>query len=354
MKARAATVSSLCLTALASRRRSAARAPRLARSGGRPARGGGCARHGADRRPTAAGVPLRDPDGVAEQRLLVALGLVAVLIAADAVIRAGGPRARRWRAARALASTARRRRRAARLLRDLLRLPQPQEHRAAAAPGELFDRRLGDFDRSLFGGRRPGRSAPRPARHRRLRRRAVGRLHAVLRVRPGLARARARVRRATSRPGLFFVTALSLNWLMAAGSYFLLPSLGPVYADPADFAGLPSTGVSHLQDGAARAAHRLPPATRRPPARRRASARSRRCTARSSSPRAIAAHLLGAARGVRVAVWAAARADRRWRRSTSAGTTCSTTSAASSSRWPSLALARVADRLRAAHRARRA
>ena len=49
------------------------------------------------------------------------------------------------------------------------------------------------------------------------------------------------------RPGLFFVTALSLNWVLAAGSYFLLPSLGPVYAEPGDFAALPSTGVSHLQ-----------------------------------------------------------------------------------------------------------
>jgi hypothetical protein len=46
---------------------------------------------------------------------------------------------------------------------------------------------------------------------------------------------------------LFFATALSINWLIGAGSYFLLPSLGPAYADPAAFAMLPHTEVTHLQ-----------------------------------------------------------------------------------------------------------
>jgi membrane-associated phospholipid phosphatase len=49
------------------------------------------------------------------------------------------------------------------------------------------------------------------------------------------------------RIGLFFTTALSLNWLIGAGSYLLLPSLGPFQADPATFAMLPHTTVSHLQ-----------------------------------------------------------------------------------------------------------
>ena len=46
------------------------------------------------------------------------------------------------------------------------------------------------------------------------------------------------------RAGLFLTTALAINWSLAAASYFLLPSLGPVYAESAQFAGLPSTGVS--------------------------------------------------------------------------------------------------------------
>ena len=49
------------------------------------------------------------------------------------------------------------------------------------------------------------------------------------------------------RAGLFLTTALAINWALAAGSYFVLPSLGPIYAEPAQFAHLPSTGVSGLQ-----------------------------------------------------------------------------------------------------------
>jgi hypothetical protein len=35
---------------------------------------------------------------------------------------------------------------------------------------------------------------------------------------------------------------------LAAASYFVLPSLGPVYYEPVHFAALPFTGVSRLQD----------------------------------------------------------------------------------------------------------
>jgi hypothetical protein len=48
--------------------------------------------------------------------------------------------------------------------------------------------------------------------------------------------------------GLFYATAQSLNWVLGAASYFLLPSLGPVYVEPSTFANLPATGVTRLQD----------------------------------------------------------------------------------------------------------
>jgi len=47
--------------------------------------------------------------------------------------------------------------------------------------------------------------------------------------------------------GLWYVTALTIDWMLGALSYYLLPSLGPVYARPDLFAGLPDTGVSQLQ-----------------------------------------------------------------------------------------------------------
>jgi hypothetical protein len=48
--------------------------------------------------------------------------------------------------------------------------------------------------------------------------------------------------------GLFYVTAQSVNWVLGAASYFVLPSLGPIYADPHTFSALPVSGASELQD----------------------------------------------------------------------------------------------------------
>ena len=50
------------------------------------------------------------------------------------------------------------------------------------------------------------------------------------------------------RVGVWYVTTLSICWLLGALSYYLVPALGPVYAKPALFAGLPETGVSRLQE----------------------------------------------------------------------------------------------------------
>ena len=46
---------------------------------------------------------------------------------------------------------------------------------------------------------------------------------------------------------LWWVSTLSLAWILGAASYFLLPSLGPVYAAPELFGTLPDTGTTALQ-----------------------------------------------------------------------------------------------------------
>jgi len=52
----------------------------------------------------------------------------------------------------------------------------------------------------------------------------------------------------TNRAGaLWWVSALSINWVLGALSYFLLPSMGPAFTEPHLFAGLPETGTSMLQ-----------------------------------------------------------------------------------------------------------
>ena len=55
------------------------------------------------------------------------------------------------------------------------------------------------------------------------------------------------------RIGSWYVTALCLNWLLGAVSYYLVPSLGPVFVHPERYAALPETGVSLLQESLARA-----------------------------------------------------------------------------------------------------
>lgn len=48
--------------------------------------------------------------------------------------------------------------------------------------------------------------------------------------------------------GAWYVTALSLNWVLGTLSYYLLPALGPIYVQSYRFADLPVTAVSKLQD----------------------------------------------------------------------------------------------------------
>jgi len=48
--------------------------------------------------------------------------------------------------------------------------------------------------------------------------------------------------------GVTYVSALSICWILGAMSYYVLPALGPVFADPQVFASLPETGVSRLQE----------------------------------------------------------------------------------------------------------
>ncbi len=48
--------------------------------------------------------------------------------------------------------------------------------------------------------------------------------------------------------GITYVSALSICWILGAMSYYVIPALGPVFADPGLFASLPETGVSRLQE----------------------------------------------------------------------------------------------------------
>lgn len=46
----------------------------------------------------------------------------------------------------------------------------------------------------------------------------------------------------------WFVTAVALDWLLGVSTYYLLPTLGPVYSSANHFSDLPNTFVAQLQD----------------------------------------------------------------------------------------------------------
>ena len=47
--------------------------------------------------------------------------------------------------------------------------------------------------------------------------------------------------------GAWYASALSLNWILGAASYYILPTLGPAFFQPSMFADLPDSSVSALQ-----------------------------------------------------------------------------------------------------------
>ncbi|MBC2933109.1 phosphatase PAP2 family protein [Nocardioides sp. zg-1228] len=51
-----------------------------------------------------------------------------------------------------------------------------------------------------------------------------------------------------SAAGALYVTAVSFNWMLGVAVYYLVPSLGPVYSRPQQFADLPHTFNTDVQD----------------------------------------------------------------------------------------------------------
>jgi hypothetical protein len=257
-----------------------------------------------------AGVPLRDPDHVAALYLaLVGCGVI-LLVGLDIAIRAGRHagtlrpsraamrhvRRERWTPRRGLAV-------GSALIGFYVTYMAYRNLKAIVPllrPGELFDRQLADLDRTMFLGHDPA---------------AV--LHTVLGtgivthvfstfyvafiVFLPLSLAFALVFSRHLQGGLFLATALSINWVLGAASYFLLPSMGPVYADPGDFAALPTSEVTHLQQVLfdQRVAFLAHPATATP----QSIAAFASLHISMSLTAALAAHLLGAGRRLKIGLW---------------------------------------------------
>ena len=204
----------------------------------------------------AADVRFRDPDNVAAQYFALVGLAVALLVWLDIYIRAGREegtrrpsraamrrvRRTRWTRQRMLAA-------GAALLSFYVTYLAYRNLKAMVPllrPGDLFDRELIDLERAVLGGRDPAELLHTLlgigfSTH------VLSAFYAAFIVFLPLSLAIALVFARDLPTSLFFTTALCLNWLIGAGSYFLLPALGPAYADPMLFVDLPHSHVTDLQ-----------------------------------------------------------------------------------------------------------
>ena len=204
----------------------------------------------------SVGLKLRDPDHVAALYLgLVGLG-VALLVVLDVALRARMRNGGRWPTRAEMAQVRRARWTGARMAAAGLALvgfyATYMAYRNLKAivpllrPGDNFDAQLADADRAIFAG-----NDPATLLHTLLGTGVVTHVlsafYVAFIVFLPLTIGLALVFATDLRPALFYVTAQSINWVLGIGSYFLLPSLGPIYFDPASFAELPGSEVTRLQ-----------------------------------------------------------------------------------------------------------
>jgi membrane-associated phospholipid phosphatase len=258
----------------------------------------------------AVGLPLRDPDHVAALYLaLVGFG-VLMLVGLDILIRAarsseGFPPSRaamrrvrreRWTLGRGVAV-------GSALLGFYVTYMAYRNLKSVVPllrPGELFDRQLAELDRSMFGGRDPG-ALLHDLLGTGLQTHVLSAAYVAFIVFLPLTIGLALVFARDLHAGLFYTTAQSINWLLGAGSYFLLPSLGPVFADPGAWVGLPVSEVTRLQEILLdqRLEFLRDPATGTP----QSIAGFASLHISMSFTAAVAAHLLGLGRRLKIALW---------------------------------------------------
>jgi membrane-associated phospholipid phosphatase len=202
------------------------------------------------------GLPLRDPDGFLGPTYVRLPLIVGLMLAADVVPRA------MWRARslrtlpQQLVHVARERWPWQRLRPALIGLAafyatyvsyRNLKHFLPLLRPDLVDDELLDLDRAMTGG-----LAPAEVLHDLL---GTGVAASVLSwaylaflmfVPASLALAL--VSRGRGRDASWYVTALCLNWSLGTASYYVLPSRGPIYAEPELFWALPETGTSQLQN----------------------------------------------------------------------------------------------------------
>ena len=258
-----------------------------------------------------AGVAFRDPDNVAAVYVVIMVFAVAALVGLDVWVRAARA-AGNWKpGARAMSAVRRERWTAWRcgavagaLISFYVTYLAYRNLKGVIPmlrPGDLFDAQLADLDRALFFGHDPaallhGLFGVGVAAH------VLSALYVAFIVFLPLSLAVALVFARDLATTLFYATALAVNWVLGAATYFLWPALGPIYADKGAFAELPHTEVARLQQLLLddRIAWLQDPVTATP----QAIAAFASLHISMSFTALLAAHLLGLGRRLKIALWA--------------------------------------------------
>jgi membrane-associated phospholipid phosphatase len=257
-----------------------------------------------------AGIAFRDPDNVAAQYVVLVGAGVALLVAIDVALRARRLTGTRWPTRHAMLAVRRERWTARRAVAVAIALVSFYATYLAyrnlkalvpfLRPDDLFDGELADVDRALFLGHDPaallhGALGTGPMAH------VLSTAYAAFIVFLPLSLGLALVFSHRLQLSLFYAAALSINWVLGAATYFLVPALGPIYAFPSWFGELPHTEASRLQQMLLddRVGFLAQPATGTP----QAIAAFASLHVAMSFTALLAAHLLRLSRALKIALW---------------------------------------------------
>lgn len=201
-----------------------------------------------------ADLPLRDPDGIAGPAFVRLPAIIAILLVLDVAPRAARRSGRIARLPAMLVEVARERwprRRLVLVVWGLLSFyltyvayRNLKSFLPSLRPG-IFDGELIDLDRLLF------RVEPSELLHSVLgtgvAAYVLSTVYLFFLIFVPISLGAALVWTRDVARGFWYVTALGINWLLGALSYYVLPSLGPVFVEPSLFSDLPVTGASRLQ-----------------------------------------------------------------------------------------------------------
>jgi PAP2 superfamily protein len=204
---------------------------------------------------SAYGLGLRDPDGIIGWRFSFVLMLVGGFVALDVIPRAiVSARTNRTPAWATLVALARERwpwRRIGFVLGAIVAFyvtylcyRNVKSYLPLARP-EMVDSDLANFERGVFG------TDPSTLMHQLLgtgvSAQVLSTVYLLFLTFVPISVGVALVWSSDRAGGLWWVSVLSLNWVVGVASYFLLPSMGPAFVEPHLFASLPDTGTESLQ-----------------------------------------------------------------------------------------------------------